>query len=111
MRILRTLVALTFGFFLFITGISAHNKERGSAGLIIHYTLKADIADLSGYDIEIHLHNARPHFQLAMATHHEYDDRFWRFVKNFRVESPDGKSNYTRKDSALWDITIPGNDV
>ncbi len=44
-----------------------------------------------------------------MATHHEYDDRFWRFIRNFRIETPNGKAIYNRKDSASWDITIPGN--
>jgi len=85
--------------------------ERTDGHPVIHYWLKVDATDLSGYKIEMHLHQVPPHFQLAMATHHEYDDRFWRFVKDFHVEADGGKAVAVRTDSALWDITIPGSDA
>jgi predicted metalloprotease with PDZ domain len=77
----------------------------------IHYWLKVDAADFAGYKIEMHLHHVPHHFQLAMATHHEYDDRFWRFVRNFHVDSGGSNAIVMRTDSALWDITIPGGDA
>ena len=46
-----------------------------------------------------------------MATHHEYDDRPWRDVKGFRVVSGRGKATFQRTDSAVWDITAPGDEV
>ncbi|MDB5086605.1 MAG: hypothetical protein JWR09_599 [Mucilaginibacter sp.] len=101
-------MAITINGFVHSRGFLQSNKPAISP-LFIHYVLKADITDCSGYDIEIHLRHVPHHFQLAMATHHEYDDRFWRFVQKFRIEIPDGKASYTKKDSALWDISIPGN--
>lgn len=76
----------------------------------ISYVLKVDTVDLSGYDVEMHISNAPKTFHLAMATHHEYDDRYWRFIENFRIESAE-KFNFIREDSALWRITSSGKDV
>jgi len=88
------------------TGDTANSKES------VQYVLHIDTADLSGYDIEMFIHNAPPNFQLAMATHHEYDDRFWRYVERFRVETDSGKAgSFTRRDSALWQIKIPGKNA
>jgi predicted metalloprotease with PDZ domain len=39
------------------------------------YTLSIDTADLSGYSVSIRVYHAPHRFHLAMATHHEYDDR------------------------------------
>ncbi|MEP6927561.1 MAG: hypothetical protein ABI834_07990, partial [Ginsengibacter sp.] len=69
----------------------------------INYILRVDTSDRSGYDVEIHISDAPKIFHLAMATHNEYDDRYWRYVENFRVH-PEGKNNYVREDSALWKI-------
>jgi predicted metalloprotease with PDZ domain len=75
---------------------------------ILHYTLTVDSSDLSGYDVTIHIANAPPRFHLAMATHHEYDDRYWRFVTGFHAAPP---ATFSRQDSALWSITTPDRDV
>lgn len=84
-------------------------KCRGGDSVqpVIHYWLKVDAADTSGYEIEMDLSHVPHRFQLAMATHHEYDDRYWRFVKNFRVETGGSEAIVMRADSAVWDITIP----
>ena len=78
---------------------------------IVHYTVKVDAADTSAYTVEMRLQHAPAHFQLAMATHPEYDDRFWRFVKELKVAVPLGKAGVTRKDSALYAIDIPGGEA
>ncbi len=78
---------------------------------VISYVLKVDTADISGYDVEIHVQHAPHVFGLAMATHHEYDDRFWRYVENFTVKSDTGEAGFIKEDSAVWHITIPGNDA
>jgi predicted metalloprotease with PDZ domain len=78
---------------------------------IVHYTVKVDAADTTSYTVEMQLRHAPAHFQLAMATHHEYDDRFWRFVRDLKVTVPLGAAGITRKDSALYDIDIPGNEA
>jgi predicted metalloprotease with PDZ domain len=77
---------------------------------VIHYTLSVDETDLSSFRIEMHLHNVSGSFRVAMVTHPEYDDRFWRFVKDLEVETNYGIGNMVREDSALWRVIIKGNE-
>lgn len=77
----------------------------------IHYVLQVDAGDLSGYRIAIHLSRVPHHFRLAMATHHEYDDRFWRYVRDVQLEATGHTARLTRTDSAVWDVTIPGDSA
>jgi len=53
----------------------------------IYYTVKIDTADLSGFDVTMSIEGAPRSIRLAMAIHPEYDDRFWRYVRNMRAES------------------------
>src|SRR5688500_5183400 len=78
---------------------------------VISYVLRLDSADLSGFDVEMRLRNVADTFRVAMAAHPEYDDRFWRFVEETRVETPRGAGQITRLDSAVWRITAPGGDA
>ncbi len=70
----------------------------------IQYTLRVDSTDLSGWTVEIRLRTASDIFRLAMAAHPEYDDRYWRYVRDVVVE-PMG--TVTRVDSAVWQVTAP----
>ncbi|MEJ7610038.1 MAG: PDZ domain-containing protein [Ferruginibacter sp.] len=74
----------------------------------IRYVLTADTVDLSCYKIEIHIRNAPRKFQIAMAAHEEYDDRFWRFTEKLTVSTENGSGMITRADSALWNISVTG---
>src|SRR3984957_14530141 len=78
---------------------------------VIHYRLTVREGDTTGYDVEIRLQHVPHQFRLAMATHHEYDDKFYRFVRNFRVDATDGHAGFVRTDSAVYDISIPGDQV
>src|SRR3954471_23612571 len=71
---------------------------------VIHYTLRVDSTDLSGWDVTIGVRTTSDTFRLAMAAHPEYDDRYWRFVRDVDVE-PAG--TVTRVDSAVWQIVAP----
>jgi predicted metalloprotease with PDZ domain len=71
----------------------------------IQYTLRVDSADLSGWTVEIRLRTTSDTVRLAMAAHPEYDDRYWRYVRDFVVETPGG--TVTRVDSAVWQIVAP----
>jgi predicted metalloprotease with PDZ domain len=83
----------------------------GRADPVIHYILRHDSADVSGFDIEMRIRNAADTFRVAMAAHPEYDDRFWRFVERLRVDSPGGDASIAREDSALWRVIAPGGEA
>jgi predicted metalloprotease with PDZ domain len=78
---------------------------------VITYALRVDAANLSGFDVAMRVRNAPDTFRVAMAAHPEYDDRYWRFVENLRVEAGDRPGVVTREDSALWRVAAPGRDV
>ena len=71
---------------------------------LVQYTLRVDSTDLSGWTIEMRFQNKSGTFRLAMAAHPEYDDRYWRYVRNVAVE-PSG--TITRVDSAVWQFSAP----
>src|SRR5438093_4777111 len=71
----------------------------------IQYTLRVDSADLSGWNVEIRLQTSSDTVRLAMAAHPEYDDRYWRYVRNFAVETEG--ATVTRVDSAVWQVVAP----
>lgn len=75
---------------------------------VVTYALRVDSADLEGIDVTMKIRNASDTFQIALAAHPEYDDRFYRFVEQLRVESPRGAATVTRLDSALWRVAAPG---
>jgi predicted metalloprotease with PDZ domain len=73
---------------------------------VINYILKIDPADLTSLQVEMNISNVPDTFQLAMVAHPEYDDRYWRFIKDMRVDDKNGKAKITRQDSALWRIIV-----
>jgi predicted metalloprotease with PDZ domain len=105
---------------LAITGIAQHplkhfmdaiDTRYNSKQPVIHYLLTIDSADLTSFKVEMRMHNLPAAFQVAMVTHPEYDDRFWQFVKDLRVETKNGNGNIIRQDSALWKVTIKGTEA
>ena len=78
---------------------------------VINYLLKVDTNDLTSFWVETQIKNIADAFQLGMVAHPEYDDRYWRFVKDFTVTSKNGVGKIIRKDSALWHITSSGNEA
>jgi predicted metalloprotease with PDZ domain len=106
-NLFKRLFILVASILIFISGASGQQQNRP----LIHYVLKVDPTDLSAFEIEIHLLHIPHHFRMAMATHHEYDDRFWRFIKNFHVGTSRGDAKFERTDSAVWSITVPDQDA
>lgn len=78
---------------------------------VVSYTLRVDSANLTGFEVEIRLRNAADSFQLVMAAHPEYDDRFWRYVEGIRVEASGGGATLARRDSALWEVKASGGEA
>jgi len=77
----------------------------------IQYTLRVDSSDLSGWSVEIRLRTTSDTFRLAMAAHPEYDDRYWRYVTGFSVESSAGEATFAKVDSAVWQVVAPSGAV
>ncbi len=98
---------------LYAIGCSASAQESNAMarGLSLHYVLRVDTTDLSGYDIELHINNAPHTLRLAMATHHEYDDKYWKHLEHFSIKTSTGKGSFVKEDSALWRISIPEHDA
>jgi predicted metalloprotease with PDZ domain len=78
---------------------------------VINYRLTVHEGDTTGYDVEMRLQHVPHQLRLTLATHHEYDDKFYRFVRDFRVAAPDGHATVVRTDSAVYDISIPGDQA
>ena len=74
----------------------------------IQYTLRVDSTDLTGWTVEMRLRTTGDVVRLAMAAHPEYDDRYWRYVRDVSVE-PMG--TVTRVDSAVWQISAPAGFI
>jgi predicted metalloprotease with PDZ domain len=83
------------------TGTAAANK------VTLEYTLTVNAADLSTYAVELRIRNAPPGFTLAAHAHPEYDDKYWRFLEDMRVEA----RHFARPDSVRWELTGAGDDV
>ncbi len=108
---------------LFVLGSSAFGqnplKDRADAveiryarsQPIVGYTLQVDSTDLSSFNVEMRLRNVSDTFRVAMVAHPEYDDRFWRYVEDLRVETKNGEGKVLREDSALWRIMGIGGEV
>src|SRR5262245_22295878 len=69
----------------------------------IQYTLRVDSADLSGWTVTMRFRTTADTFRLAMAAHPEYDDRYFRYVRDVDVEG----GTVTRVDSAVWRFEAP----
>ena len=70
----------------------------------ISYKIRVDAADLSGFDVEMRVRGAGDTVRIAMASHPEYDDRYWRYVQNLTAESRGVSLQVTSEESALWRV-------
>ncbi len=77
--------------------------EHSAVKAQIQYTLRVDSADLSGWTVTMRFRTTVDTFSLAMAAHPEYDDRYFRFVRDVVVEG----GTVTRADSAVWRFEVP----
>ena len=78
---------------------------------VINYILSIDSNDSSFIRIEMRIRNIADSFHVAMVAHPEYDDRYWRFIEDFYVETKTGRGRVLREDSALWKIITTGNEA
>ena len=82
------------------------------AKIHVEYRLRVDSADLSGFSVDMVVHNAPATFTLAAAAHPEYDDKYWRYLTDLRVTDATGHhGTVTRADSALWRVVTTAGMV
>ena len=77
----------------------------------IVYTLTINPADLSGFDVEMRISGAPQSIALAMAVHQEYNDRFWRYVRNLRAEFDHKPLAIEREKENAWRILTPRGEA
>src|SRR5436190_22203600 len=118
---MRKLCAILIMYFISVSICFSENPLKHAADAVemrvsiqapaVNYVLKIDTADLSSLCVEVNMKNVPDTFHVAMFAHPEYDDRYWRFVKDMYVEGKNGMGNIVREDSALWLIVSPGGEA
>ncbi|HYR77943.1 MAG TPA: PDZ domain-containing protein [Pyrinomonadaceae bacterium] len=73
-------------------------------GPTISYRIRVDPADLSGFTVEMRVQVTGNTVRIAMASHPEYDDRYWRYIENLTAESHGAALKVTHEEDALWRI-------
>jgi predicted metalloprotease with PDZ domain len=77
----------------------------------ISYRIRVDATDLSGFTVEMRIRGGSDTVRIAMASHPEYDDRYWRYVENLSAESRGVQLKVTREENALWRVDSAGRDL
>jgi predicted metalloprotease with PDZ domain len=103
----RTLAAFLFAIALGSQSSLLSQQSHPS----LSYRIHVDVADLSGFDIEMRVRGTGNTVRIAMASHPEYDDRYWRYVENLTAESRGAALKVTREEDALWRVDASGSDL
>lgn len=109
---IRTVATRVVAVFLFVIALgSLSSLLCQELHPRIAYRIHVDAADLSGFDVEMRVRGAGETVRIAMASHPEYDDRYWRYVENLTAESRGATLQVTPEESALWRVVAPGDDL
>lgn len=103
----RTFTALLF-FIVLGSQTSLHSQKLHPC---ISYRIRVDRADLSGFNVEMQIRGAGDTVRLAMASHPEYDDRYWRYVENLTAEWRGARLQINNEENALWSVRARGGDL
>src|SRR5574341_597475 len=103
------------------TALSAQNPIRQPAeGVearfarsqpVVYYAIRVDSSNLSAFAVEMTIRNAPDTFRLAMSAHPEYDDKYWRYLEDLRIDGRTGVATIARIDSSLWRVWAPGGEA
>lgn len=75
------------------------------------YRIKIDPADLTGVEVEIVSHPEGRIVRLAMGAHPEYDDRYYRYIRNFSAESGGRAIAFSKPEDSVWQVDGVNGDV
>jgi len=109
---MNPLLTRTFASLLFVIALGSHSSVSAqSPHPTISYRIHVDAADLSGFAVEMRVRGAGKTVRLAMQSHPEYDDRYWRYVENLTAESRGAQLQITSEENALWRVDAPVGDL
>jgi predicted metalloprotease with PDZ domain len=89
---------------LFVTSLLLLFLAAAVAAKDIEYKLVIDAADLTGVKVELLVPGANGTVRLAMAAHPEYDDKYYRYIEDFKAESMGRSLTVTKPESAIWQV-------
>ncbi|HET6765290.1 MAG TPA: PDZ domain-containing protein [Longimicrobiaceae bacterium] len=95
---------------LLLTSPCAAAGGRAAAPTTVAYTLTVDSAP-TGFSVEMRIRGAPDTLRLGMAAHPEYDERFWRYVRDVRVQTARGDVPVVRTDSVQWQAVAGSADA
>jgi predicted metalloprotease with PDZ domain len=101
--------ALAACVFLIVFASHCHSHIRNHN--LISYVIRVDLTDLSGYGVEMRVQHSNGAVRIAMASHPEYDDRYWRYVENLTAESRGIALKVTHEEDTLWRVDGVGGEL
>ena len=105
-------IARVVAAFLFVIALGSQSPLFcKTSHPITSYRIHVDARDLSGFDVEMRIRDASNSVRIAMASHPEYDDRYWRYVENLTAESRGATVQVTREENAVWRVVAPGGEL
>jgi predicted metalloprotease with PDZ domain len=78
---------------------------------VIRYVVTVNDGDTSSFSVEMQLRNLPKTFLVAMVAHSEYDDKYWRYLKDISVTANHSTGTATRTDSAVWRVSVSGSEA
>ena len=108
---IRAIACLTSAILFLVTSVPQSTFSQDELGPLISYVIHVDPADLSGFNVEMRVSSAGGKVRIAMASHPEYDDRYWRYVENLTAESRGAALAVTREEDALWRVEAQDSEL
>ena len=94
-----------------LTSAAESSLARQRVRPSISYTIRVDKKDLSWFAVEMRVRGAGNIVRIAMASHPEYDDRYWRYVENLSAESRGVSLKVAREEDALWRVETSNGEL
>jgi predicted metalloprotease with PDZ domain len=69
---------------------------------IVSYVLRIIPGDSLPIDVTMHIQNAPANVRVAMAVHPEYDNRFWRYVRDMRADAGGAQLPIKQESENSW---------
>ena len=68
----------------------------------IYYDLSINPADPSSIHVHLQIEGGPRSVRIAMAVHPEYNDRFWRYIRDLRADGFDKRAVLAAEDDLFW---------